>query len=84
MDNNELLMIVLAFIIGYMASGMMKQMCGYNLVEGYFNLPDGHICNFNHNCASLCCKDATGGRYGTCGPAEFSLSSWTGGCDFLD
>ena len=34
MDNNELLMIVLAFVVGYMASGMMKQMCGGRLVEG--------------------------------------------------
>ena len=34
MDNNRLLMIVLAFIVGYMASGMMKQMCGGRLVEG--------------------------------------------------
>ena len=35
MDNNELLMIVLAFVVGYMASGMMKSMCGGGLVEGY-------------------------------------------------
>jgi len=35
MDDNELLMIVLAFVVGYMASGMMKQMCGGRLVEGY-------------------------------------------------
>jgi len=34
MDNNELLMIVLAFILGCMASGMMRQMCGGRLVEG--------------------------------------------------
>ena len=34
MDNNELLMIVLAFVVGYMASGMMKQICGGRLVEG--------------------------------------------------
>ena len=34
MDNNELLMIVLAFVVGYMVSGMMKQMCGGRLVEG--------------------------------------------------
>ena len=34
MDNNRLLMIVLAFVVGYMASGMMKQMCGGRLVEG--------------------------------------------------
>lgn len=32
MDNNELLMIILAFIVGYMCSGMMKQMCGSRLV----------------------------------------------------
>ena len=34
MDDNELLMIVLAFVVGYMASGMMKSMCGGRLVEG--------------------------------------------------
>ena len=34
MDDSELLMIVLAFVVGYMASGMMKQMCGGRLVEG--------------------------------------------------
>ena len=34
MDNNELLMIVLAFVVGYMASNMMKSMCDGRLVEG--------------------------------------------------
>ena len=34
MDNNELLMIVLAFVVGYVCSGMMKNMCGGRLVEG--------------------------------------------------
>ena len=35
MDDNSLLMIVLAFVLGYMASGMMKTMCGsQRLVEG--------------------------------------------------
>uniref|UniRef100_A0A6C0CY16 Uncharacterized protein n=1 Tax=viral metagenome TaxID=1070528 RepID=A0A6C0CY16_9ZZZZ len=34
MDNNELLMIVLAFILGYICNGMMKQMCGGRLFEG--------------------------------------------------
>ena len=34
MEDNSLLMIVLAFVLGYMASGMMKQMCGGLLVEG--------------------------------------------------
>ena len=34
MDDNSLLMIVLAFVVGYMASGMMRQMCGGRLIEG--------------------------------------------------
>jgi hypothetical protein len=34
MDNNELLMIILAFVLGYMCSGMMKNMCGRRLFEG--------------------------------------------------
>ena len=34
MEDNSLLMIVLAFVIGYMCSGMIKQMCGRRLVEG--------------------------------------------------
>ena len=34
MDDNKLLMIVLAFILGLMASKMMKSMCGGRLVEG--------------------------------------------------
>jgi len=34
MKDNSLLMIVLAFILGYMFSVMMKQLCGGRLVEG--------------------------------------------------
>ena len=35
MEDNQLLMIVLAFVLGCMCSGMMKQMCGGGrLVEG--------------------------------------------------
>jgi len=34
MDDNNLLMIVLAFIVGFMLQGMMKNMCGGQLVEG--------------------------------------------------
>ena len=33
-DNDLLLMIVLAFFLGYMVREMMKQMCGDNLIEG--------------------------------------------------
>ena len=46
MDDNSLLVIVLAFVVGYMASGMMKQMCGGRLVEGDSNfcqITDGAI-----------------------------------------
>ena len=35
MDDNNLLMIILAFVIGYCLQGMMQNMCG-RLVEGSF------------------------------------------------
>jgi len=34
MDDNNLLMIILAFVFGYCLQGMMKNMCGGRLVEG--------------------------------------------------
>jgi len=34
MNNNNLLLIFLAFILGCMFSDMMKKMRGYNLIEG--------------------------------------------------
>lgn len=34
MKTISLLIIVLAFVLGFMCSQMMKQMCGYRLVEG--------------------------------------------------
>ena len=34
MGDNSLLLIIFAFILGCMSKNMMKQMCGYNLVEG--------------------------------------------------
>tara|TARA_X000000950_G_scaffold196905_1_gene236979 strand:- start:539 stop:757 length:219 start_codon:yes stop_codon:yes gene_type:complete len=36
MEDNSLLVIVLAFVLGCMCSRMMKQMCGQRLVEGNF------------------------------------------------
>jgi len=36
MENNNLLMIILAFVVGFMLQGMTKNMCGGQLVEGYF------------------------------------------------
>ena len=50
MDNNELMMIVLAFVVGYMCSGMMKSMCGGRLIEGDSN---------NSNGTSFQCPDVT-------------------------
>ena len=47
MDNNELLMIVLAFVVGYMASNMMKSMCSGRLVEGMNQ----------SNCINTCYED---------------------------
>ena len=35
MDDNSLLVIILAFMLGCMCSGMMEQMCGGRLVEGF-------------------------------------------------
>ena len=37
MDDNDLLMIILAFVSGFMLQGMMKNMCGGRLVEGVSN-----------------------------------------------
>ena len=57
MEDNSLLMIILAFVLGYMASGMMKQMCGGQLVEGaqmpqkYSNI---FSCWWNSNNPELC------------------------------
>lgn len=36
MEDNSLLVIVLAFVLGCMCSRMMKQMCGQRLVEGRY------------------------------------------------
>jgi len=34
MDDNNLLMIILAFVVGFMLQGMMNNMCGVRLIEG--------------------------------------------------
>ena len=60
MDDNSLLVIILAFILGCMCSGMMKQMCGGRLVEGAL-LPSFSICQKNSQCASGHCRGNMGG-----------------------
>ena len=63
MENNQLLMIVLAFVLGCMCSQMMKHMCGQRLVEGglFFNdsIPSGYPCTWDSDCASGACRDPT-------------------------
>ena len=52
MEDNKLLMIVLAFILGCMCSQMMKSMCGGRLVEG--SCPDGETyCGPIYGCLPL-------------------------------
>ena len=49
MDDNSLLMIILAFILGCMCSGMMEQMCGGQpLVEGL--ICTDYDCSPNETC----------------------------------
>jgi hypothetical protein len=51
MDDNGLLVIILAFVVGYMASGMMKQMCGgQRLVEGSSWSGQNCTCSLDVNC----------------------------------
>ena len=54
-------MIVLAFILGCMASGMMKNMCGGRLVEGVMYTAHskglGQPCDFGECNWSLWCND---------------------------
>jgi hypothetical protein len=54
MDDNNLLMIILAFIVGYCLQGMMKNMCGGRLLEG--SLANEKCCTLNADCASGLCK----------------------------
>jgi len=74
MDNNNLLMIILAFVVGYCLQGMMKNMCGDRLFEGV-SVGDGLIENSDdceisaHNsCQSGYCKTSYGGNRGRCAP----------------
>ena len=54
MDNNLLLMIVLAFVVGYMCSGMIDQMCRNRIIEGslmgdvgdWATTSEGHVENW--------------------------------------
>ena len=67
MDDNNLLMIILAFVFGFMLQGMMKNMCGGRLIEGAVLGGDGGVgdsCWLSTHCnIGLYCK---GGDPSTC------------------
>ena len=58
MDDNNLLMIIFAFIVGYSLPGMMKNMCGGRLVEGATESE----CTANSDCGGtdVCASDKYG------------------------
>lgn len=61
MEDNSLLMIILAFVLGCMCSGMMKQMCGGRLVEGI------QICEQNSDCSGgKKCRGSFSGTHSMC------------------
>lgn len=43
MNDNNLLMIILAFVFGYCLQSMMKDMCGRTLIEGAIG-----TCGYGH------------------------------------
>jgi len=64
MDDNNLLMIVLAFVVGFMLQGMMKNMCGGRLLEGV----SVYTQEWGEKCASPFppyCKDNSNRNEGT-------------------
>tara|TARA_B110000858_G_C17793523_1_gene471161 strand:+ start:399 stop:587 length:189 start_codon:yes stop_codon:yes gene_type:complete len=58
MEDNSLLMIVLAFVFGFMCSQMMKQICGGRLVEGD-RVDYGEACHHFNDCKGglICSQD---------------------------
>jgi hypothetical protein len=61
MDDNNLLMIVLAFVFGYCLQGMMKNMCGRTLIEGACDI--GGQCGDDEDCF---CDDGIGNNAHEC------------------
>ena len=42
MNNNEMIMLIIAFVVGFMIRELMKIMCRSRLVEGMCTCDDGH------------------------------------------
>jgi hypothetical protein len=51
MDSNELLMVILAFFLGFMSSDMMKNICDNQLVEGF---DDDEKCDISKGGCTKC------------------------------
>jgi hypothetical protein len=91
MKDNDLLMIILAFVFGFMLQGMMKNMCGGRLVEGilgfategdgckdYTDCPSGAHCNTSKPQKGFFCD------LGTCTYSQPPDGGWPDpdqGCD---
>ena len=61
MKDNDLLMVVIAFVFGFMLQGMMKNMCGGRLVEGAWM---GKAAQYVENATSTEWDDVKQGRPG--------------------
>ena len=75
MEDNSLLMIILALIFGIHVSGMMKQMCGrQRLVEGLDWDGLGCTCTFDEHCQ----RGLTCGGDDKC-VEDYDYDPWDGG-----
>ena len=64
MDNNNLLMVILAFAVGYCLQGMMKNMCGGRLFEGSSKPPVASDAGYNDGRAVIFKDNNTQMYYG--------------------
>uniref|UniRef100_A0A6C0BT73 Uncharacterized protein n=1 Tax=viral metagenome TaxID=1070528 RepID=A0A6C0BT73_9ZZZZ len=68
MNNNELMMILLAFALGYMFSGILKQLSGCQVIEGLDDDDEYNETSLDNNGVSIPTKGQ--GTYKT-GPGEY-------------
>ena len=84
MDDNNLLMIILAFVVGFMLQGMMKNMCGGRLVEGKLLGPQNkaidECCTYHNECHSGNCSGIGTLDWGECTSLRFNKLMPPGKC----
>ena len=77
MNNNDLLTLLIAFVLGYFAHQMMRNMCGGRLVEGNFAarvLPDpGNLVLDDSYYDVYWCKNKLGNEYYDCRCIKYSI-----------